>query len=66
MAKTMQEEKGEEIIVAKVKTDVEAGLACCDKFFDRAKSNCTEKSGDTQGTLSTRLEEYRETCSERT
>ena len=30
----MQEEKGEERIVSEVKTDVEPGLACCDKFFD--------------------------------
>ena len=37
----------------KVKTDVELGLACCDKFFDCAQSDCVEKSGDTQGTLST-------------
>ena len=34
----------------KVKTDVEFGLACCDKFFDSAKSNCIEKSGDTLST----------------
>ena len=48
MAKRMQDEKGEERILAKSKTDVEPGLACCDKFFDCAKSNCIEKSGDTQ------------------
>ena len=30
----------------KAKTDVEPGLACCDKFFDCAKSSCIEKSGD--------------------
>ena len=30
----------------KVKADVEPGLACCDKFFDCAKSNCVEKSRD--------------------
>ena len=45
--------------LCKVKTDVEPGLACCDKVFDCAKSNCIEKSTDIQGTLSTRLEEYR-------
>ena len=49
-----------------VKADVKIGLACCDKFFDCAKSNCIEKSGDTQGTLSSWLEAYRKTCSERT
>ena len=49
-----------------VKTGVELGLACCDKFFDCAKSNCIGKSGDTQSTLPTRLEEYRETFGERT
>ena len=35
----------------KVKAYDELGLSCCDKFFDCAKSNCVEKSGDTQGTL---------------
>ena len=32
--------------MAKSRTDVELGLACCDKFFDCAKSNCIEKSMD--------------------
>ena len=61
LAKRMQEKRGDH-----VKTDVELGLVSCDKFFDTAKSNCIEKSGDTQGTLSTRVEEYRENCGERT
>ena len=34
----------------KVKADVEPGHACCDKFFDCAKSNCVEKSVGAQGT----------------
>ena len=50
----------------KAKSDDEPGLACCDKFFDCAKSNCVEKSVDTQGTLSSWLEEYTETWRKRT
>ena len=50
MAQRMQEEKRRREDCGKVKTDVEPGLACCDKFFDCAKSTCIEKSGDTQGT----------------
>ena len=50
----------------KVKVDNEPGLACCDKFFDCAKSNCVEKSEGYSGHPSSWLEEYRETCSERT
>ena len=49
MAKRIQEEKGEERIA---KADDTIGRACCDKFFDCAKSNCIEKSGETQSTLS--------------
>ena len=49
----------------KAKSDDEPRLACCDKFFDCAKSNCVAKSVDTLGTLSSWLEEDRETCSER-
>ena len=45
----------------KVKGDDEPGLACLDKFLDCAKSDCVEKPGDTQGTLSKRLVKYRET-----
>ena len=55
MAKRMQRRKRRREICGKVKTDVELGLICCDKFFDSAKSNCTEKSGETEGTLSSRL-----------
>ena len=43
----------------KVKGDDEPGLACLDKFFDCAKSDCVEKSGDTQGTLSKILVKYK-------
>ena len=36
----------------KVKADVELGLTCLNKLFDSAKSDCVEKPGDTQNTLS--------------
>ena len=49
---------------AKVEADVEPGLACCDKFFDSAKSNCVERSGDTQGTQSARFEFHSTKCRE--
>ena len=45
MAKRIQEEKEEERIV---KADDTIGLACCDKFFECAKSSCIEKSGESQ------------------
>ena len=64
MAKKMQEEKREERIVAKSKPTFNL-VSCCEKFFDCAKSNCVEKSGDTQGTVSKWLGKYRETWSKR-
>ena len=45
MAKRIQEEKGEERIVAKSKQTTINLISCCDKFFDSAKSSCVEKSG---------------------
>ena len=66
MAKRTQEEKRWREDGGKVKADGEPGLTCLDKLFDFAKSDCVEKPGDTQGTLSKRLEEYRETGGERT
>ena len=47
----------------KVKTDDELGLACLDKFFDCAESDCVEKPGDTHRTLSKWLVKYRKTWS---
>ena len=44
----------------KVKADDdELGLLCFDKFFDCEHSDCVEKPGDTQSTLSNRLVKYR-------
>ena len=51
----MQEQKGEEQDRGKVKADDELGLICLDKFFDCGESDCVEKPGDNQSTLSNRL-----------
>ena len=46
----------------KVKADDDdPDLVCLDKFFDCELSDCGEKPGDTQSTLSSRLVKYRET-----
>ena len=44
MATMTQEERRRENC-GKVKTDVDSCLACCDKFFHCAKSNCNESPG---------------------
>ena len=49
----------------KVKADDESGLHCLDKFLDCAESDCVEKPGDTQGTVSKSLVKNRETRSKR-
>ena len=74
MAKRMQEQEGDKRIVAEsMPTTMNLGLHCLDKFFDCEQSDCVEKSGDTQSTLSNRLvkyrdisgRKYRETCRDR-
>ena len=62
MGKRMQEEKGEERIVAK-SCRRWTWLRMLRQVLRLCK---VEKSGDTQGTVSTWLAEHRETCSERT
>ena len=58
----MQEQEGEDKIVAKSKADDdEPGLHCLDKFFDCEQSDCVKKPGDIQSTLANRLVKYRET-----
>ena len=48
MAKRMQEQKGEKIIVAKSKsTATNLSSQCSDKFLIREKSECIQKFGDT-------------------
>ena len=62
MAKRMQEQDGDKQDRGKVKADDdELGRLCLNKFFDWEKSDCVEKPGDTQSTLSNRLVKYRET-----
>ena len=51
MAKRMQEQKGEERIVAKSKPSWNL-VTSLYKFFDCAESDCAKKPGDIQGTLS--------------
>ena len=41
----MQEQKGEERIVARVKADVELGLTCLYEFFDCVESDCVKNLG---------------------
>ena len=48
MAKRMQEQEGEDRIVAKSKPTLKIGLYCLDKFFDCAEPGCVEKPQDTQ------------------
>ena len=45
--------------------DDERVLLCLDKFYDCEQSDCVEKPGDTQSTLSKRLVKYRETLRKR-
>ena len=52
MAKRMPEQKGEDRIVAKSKPTT-MNLACLDKFFDCAESDCSEKPANTQSFRST-------------
>ena len=62
----MQEQEGEDRIVAKSKADEdEPRLHCLDKFFDCTDSGFVEKSGDIQSTLSNRLVKYRNTWRKR-
>ena len=67
MAKRMQEQEGDNRIVAKSKPTTMnlAFFLCFDKFFDCEQSDCFKKPGDTQSTLSNRLVKYRETRRER-
>ena len=66
MAKRMQEGKGEERIVARSKPTLNLASQAATSSSTVQSPYRVEKSEDTQGTLSTRWEEYRETCSERT
>ena len=61
MAKRMQEQKGDNWIVSKVKADDdEPGRLCLDKFFNCEQADCVEKPRDTQSTLSNRLVKFAE------
>ena len=66
MAKRTQEEKREERIVAKSNPTLNMVTHAVTSSSTVQSSTVAEKSGDTQGTLSTWLEKNRETCSERT